>query len=545
MYLFTTFILSLFLTIGLVPVFKRMAFRMNLVDEPDARKVHVLPMPRSGGISMAIGALVPVLIWTPIDPLVKAVLLGCAVIVVFGIVDDVMDLKYWQKLGAQVTGTLIVMVYGGVRITCLGDMFPGAMALPDWFSYALTLFFMVGVTNAINLSDGLDGLAGGVSMLSFVAIGFFAYQGGQLSLALMCIAVAGAILGFLRYNTHPAMVFMGDAGSQMLGFLCVVFTLILTQANTPYSQITPLFLIGFPIIDTLTVMTERMAKGNSPFKPDKNHFHHRLMKLGLYHSESVIAIYLLQAMFLCCAFLLRFYSNWLNLCVFMVLAAFIVFFFGLARHTGFKFRNGDDSVLGSKSILARFCGDKFSIKFFFAMLRWGLAFVFVFQCLIPATIPWYMSVAGAVSIVLILGVKRFKPESKKGVTRVCLYCSIPFLMYETTVNPGIWVTPNVTMINYGAFVGVILAVIGTLNLTNRRKGFKFNPLDFLIFIVIIVFPNLPSIHLETPELKVAVASALILFFSYDVLLGELRPENSFLDRSLVVAFSIMAIRGFI
>ncbi|WDP90537.1 MAG: undecaprenyl/decaprenyl-phosphate alpha-N-acetylglucosaminyl 1-phosphate transferase [Desulfobacter sp.] len=545
MYLFTTFILSLFLTIALVPVFKRMAFRMHLVDEPDARKVHLLPMPRSGGISMAIGALAPVLVWAPIDGAIKAVLLGCGVIVAFGILDDVKDLKYWQKLGAQVAGAVIVMVYGGVRIKCLGDMLPGGMDLPYVFSLGLTLFFVVGVTNAINLSDGLDGLAGGVSMLSFVSIAFFAFQSGNMALSLMCIAVAGAILGFLRYNTHPAVVFMGDAGSQMLGFLCVVFTLMLTQANTPYSEILPLFLIGFPIIDTLTVMIERMAKGNSPFKPDKNHFHHRLMKLGLYHSESVTVIYLLQAMFLCCAFLLRFYSNWLNLGIFLGLAAFIVLFFALARQTGFKFRNGEDSLLGAKSFLARFGGDKFSIKFFFAMLRWGLAIVFVLQCLIPKAMPWYMSAGGAVFIALILGAKYFRPQSKKAVIRVCLYCSIPFLMYESTVNPGNWVTDNVQLVNYAALVGLILAVIGTLNLTKRQKGFKFNPLDFLIFIVIIVFPNLPSIHLEIPELKVAVASALILFFSYDVLLGELRPENHFLDRSLVAAFTIMAIRGFI
>ena len=545
MHLFTTFILSLFLTIALVPVFKRMAFRMNLVDEPDARKVHLLPMPRSGGISMAIGAIVPVLVWVPVDGTVRGILLGCAVIVVFGILDDAMDLKYWQKLGAQVAGALVVMVYGGVRIYGLGDMLPGGGELSYAVSLGLTLLFIVGVTNAINLSDGLDGLAGGISILSFVSIGFFAYRCGNTSLTIMAIAVAGAILGFLRYNTHPAVVFMGDAGSQMLGFLCVVFTLVLTQGNTPYSQITPLFLIGFPIIDTLTVMIERMAKGGSPFKPDKNHFHHRLMKLGLYHSESVTIIYLLQAIFLCSAFGLRFYSNWLNLVVFLGLAVMIIAFFARTRQTGFKFRDGKDTLLGPKSVLVRLGGEKFSIKFFFAMLRWGLASVIVLQCLMPVSVPYYMSLAGAGFAILILGVKYFQPQAKKSVLRVCIYCAIPFVMFESVIHPGAWVTDQVRLVNYGAFIGLILSVIGTLNLTKRQKGFKFNPLDFLIFIVIIVFPNLPSIHLEIPELKVVVASALILFFSYDVLLGELREENTFLDWSLVTAFLIIAIRGII
>nr|WP_320193876.1 MraY family glycosyltransferase [uncultured Desulfobacter sp.] len=539
MYLFSTFILSLFLTIGLVPIFKRMAFSMHLVDEPDDRKIHVLPMPRSGGISMAIGAFLPVLIWVPMDNMIRAVHLGCAIIVVFGILDDVKNLKYWHKLCAQVAGALVVMIYGGVQIRCLGTLLPIVVSMP------LTLLFIVGVTNAVNLADGLDGLAGGVALLSFVSIGFFAYQCANTYLALMCIAVSGAILGFLRYNTHPAVVFMGDAGSQMLGFLCVVFTLMLTQANTPYSEITPLFLIGFPIIDTLTVMGERMAKGGSPFKPDKNHFHHRLMKLGLFHSESVVLIYLLQSMFLCCAFLLRFYSNLLNLLVFIGLACGIVFWFYLSQKTRFKFRNGNESILGARSLLARLGGEHLSIRMFFALLKWVFCLVFMAQCLIPQEIPFYISAFSAGAIIAIF-YSRFRSSiHTKMVLRTSLYCITPFLMYESIIYPALWVTHQVMMVHYGALVLLVLAVIGTLNLTRREKGFKFNPQDFLIFLVIIVFPALPSSHLNIPELRTVVAAVLILFFSGDVLLGELRKDNAFLDNILIACLSIVMIRGFL
>jgi UDP-GlcNAc:undecaprenyl-phosphate GlcNAc-1-phosphate transferase len=539
MYLFTTFILSLFLTIGLVPIFKRMAFRMHLVDEPDARKVHVLPMPRSGGISMAIGAFLPVMIWVPMDHVVRAVHLGCAIIVVFGILDDVKNLMYWQKLCAQVAGALVVMLYGGVQIHCLGGLLPMVVSLP------LTLLFIVGVTNAINLSDGLDGLAGGVSLLSFVSIGFFAYQCGNIHLALMSLGVAGAILGFLRYNTHPAVVFMGDAGSQMLGFLCVVFTLMLTQANTPYSEITPLFLIGFPIIDTLTVMVERLAKGSSPFKPDKTHFHHRLMALGLFHSESVTLIYLLQSVFLSCAFILRFYSNALNLIVFIGLAGGIVFLFSLARKTGFKFRNGNKSILGSRSFLVLLGGEQLSIRVFFALLKWVFCLVFVSLSLIPRDVTPYISVFAGGCLVAVLYARFRFPAHKKGVLRTCLYCITPFLMYESIVYPDFWVTPQIMLVNYGGMVVLILAVIGTLNLTRRQNGFKFNPQDFLIFLVIIVFPALPSSHLNIPELRAVVAGVLILFFSGDVLLGELRKDNTFLDNILIACLSIVMVRGYV
>ncbi len=545
MYLFTVFILSLFLTIALIPIVKRMAFRINLVDVPDQRKVHVLPMPRSGGICMALGSIIPVLLWVPMDNLVRAVHLGCALIVIFGVVDDVKNLKYIQKLLAQTAGALVVIFYGGIRIESLGNLVPAGFVLPVFVSIALTLLFIVGVTNAINLSDGLDGLAGGISMLSFVTIGFFAYRCENLSIAIMSMAVVGAILGFLRYNTHPAVVFMGDAGSQMLGFLSVVFTLVLTQTNTPYSQVTPLFLIGFPILDTLTVMVERISNGGSPFKADKNHFHHKLMKLGLYHSESVLVIYVLQALFICFACVFRFYSNWSNLIVFTLLAGCIIFCFEIARKKQFKLRNGGTKYLGSKSVLAVFAGEKLSIRVFFSILKWGLAFVLLFQCIIPENMPWYMSWEAVFFIVLILVSKMFKPEIKKDVLRIAIYCTIPLLVYFSTTGACSWMTHRLIVINYIFFISLVLFVIAILNLTRRQKGFKINPLDFLIFIVIVVFPNLPSVHLENPLIKLIIAKVLILFFSYDVFLGELRQEDTFLDNSLLVVFFVIALKAFI
>ena len=494
---------------------------------------------------MALGAIVPVLLWVPLNNLVWAVHIGCALIVVLGVVDDVKNLRYRQKFLAQILGALVVVFYGGIRIESLGNLVPAGFVLPFIVSVAITLFFIVGVTNAINLSDGLDGLAGGISMLSFVTIGFFAYRCENMTLAIMSIAVVGAILGFLRYNTHPAVVFMGDAGSQMLGFLCVVFTLILTQSNTPYSQVTPLFLIGFPILDTLTVMVERVSKGGSPFKADKNHLHHKLLKLGLYHSESVFVIYLLQALFICFAFVLRFYSNWSNLIVFISLALIIIILFEIARRTQFKFRNDGGEMLGSKSMLATFAGERLSIKLFFGVLKWGLALGFIFQCIVPANLPQYMSFGAVFFIILILGAKRFKPQIKKDVLRTALYFAIPMVLYFSTMDASSWMTAMMIRVNNAAFLSLVLFVILTLNLTKRQKGFKLNPLDFLVFIVIIVFPNLPDIHLENPLIKLVIAKILISFFSYDVLLGELRKEDTFLDKSLLAAFFVIAVKGII
>ncbi|MBF0413339.1 MAG: undecaprenyl/decaprenyl-phosphate alpha-N-acetylglucosaminyl 1-phosphate transferase [Desulfamplus sp.] len=545
MYIFIVFSLSLFLTIALIPIMKRMAFRMNLVDEPDERKVHVLPMPRSGGISMALGAIVPVLLWIPIDDTLRAVIIGCAVIVVFGMVDDIKNLKYTHKLIAQIAGALVVILWGGIKISYLGNLLPSNFVFPFIISVPLTLLFIVGVTNAINLSDGLDGLAGGISMLSFVSIGFMAYQSGNMQLAIMSTAVIGAILGFLRYNTHPAVVFMGDAGSQMLGFLGAVFTLMLTQCSTPYSQITPLFLIGFPILDTLTVMVERIVNGVSPFKPDKNHFHHKLMKLGLHHSESVATIYLLQSMFIGFAFSLRFHSNGTNLIAFILLSWITISLFEIARAKRFRFRTKGEKMSPSQSIFSFLGGDKFSIRFFFNSLKWGLSILLFLQSIISKDMPEYMTAGAILFIVMILVVRKIKPTAKKEVLRVALYCTIPLLTYFSTTNAYDWITPNMAVINNGLFIVMVFFVIATLNLTKRQKGFRVNPLDFLIFIVIIVFPNLPSIHMQDTLLKVVVAKILILFFSYEVLLGELRQEDVFVDISLMATFAVIVAKSFI
>lgn len=546
MYIFIVFNFSLFLTIGLIPVIKHIALKMNIVDEPDERKVHKRPMPRSGGLAMALGAIVPVMLWVPIDASMRAVLMGCALIVVFGMLDDIRNLKYTYKLMAQIAGAMVIIFLGNIRIYYLGNLVPTDFILPLFFSIVLTLLFIVGVTNAINLSDGLDGLAGGISMLSFVSIGFMAYQAGNMNLAVMSAAVVGATLGFLRYNTYPAVVFMGDAGSQMLGFLCAVFTLMLTQWDTPYSQITPLFLIGFPILDTLTVMVERIANGVSPFKPDKNHFHHKLMKLGLYHSESVFVIYIFQALFIYFAFSLRFYSNGTNLVAFASLAGIIIFLFEVARKQQFRFRKTEDAHLISPSILVLIGGERLSIRFFFSGFKWLLLLLFCFQCSICDNVPEYISCVALAFIALIMISKKMLPDDiNRGAVKLALYTTIPLLSYFSTIRACAWMTPRMEFINNVFFIVLIFFVISTLNLTKRRQGFKVNPLDFLIFIIIIIFPNIPSIHLHNAQLKLVMAKILILFFSYEVLLGELRKEDIFIEMNLIVAFVVIAIKGFL
>ncbi|MCK4529383.1 undecaprenyl/decaprenyl-phosphate alpha-N-acetylglucosaminyl 1-phosphate transferase, partial [candidate division WOR-3 bacterium] len=331
---FSTLLISIFITITLIPIFKGFAVRIKAVDVPNERKVHTRPMPKTGGIAMALGALVPVIFWVHGDEFIRAVLIGAGIVVFFGLIDDFKNLGYKAKFAGQVCAALIIIFYGGVKINCLGMLLPDGFLLPDWFAIPLTLVVIVGVTNAVNLADGLDGLAGGICILIFICMSYLAYRCGNTAIAVVSAAVIGAIFGFLRFNTYPATLFMGDAGSQFLGFSAITLSLGLTQGNTPLSPLLPLVLLGFPVLDTVTVMCERIVKGRSPFVADKNHFHHKLIGLGLYHTESVFVIYMLQAFLVTFAFFFRFYSEWFLLIFYIMFSGTIVSAFLITDRIG-------------------------------------------------------------------------------------------------------------------------------------------------------------------------------------------------------------------
>jgi len=229
---------------------------------------------------------------------------GVGIIVLVGLIDDLKTLGYKAKFAGQIAAAIVVVIYG-IKIKSLGAFLPDYMVLPDWIAIPFTVFVIVGVTNAVNLADGLDGLAGGICLLSLCCIAYLGYMDGEQGLAIMSIALAGAIFGFLRFNTYPADLFMGDTGSQFLGFSIVTFSLSLTQDSTPLSPVLPLIIVGFVVLDTLAVMAERIAEGRSVFSADKNHFHHKLMRLGFSHTESVLTIYIIQTVLVVSAYVFQ------------------------------------------------------------------------------------------------------------------------------------------------------------------------------------------------------------------------------------------------
>ncbi|MEQ1847161.1 MAG: MraY family glycosyltransferase, partial [Nitrospira sp.] len=211
--LFFSSMTALLVCMALIPLLRLMAARLQIMDQPGGRKVHEHPVPRIGGIAFAVGACASIAWWGEKDAVTLSVLLGCVIIVGFGVWDDRVDLSYRSKLVGQLFAALAVVLGGDIWFTTLP--FLPDVAVPAWAGMCVTVLFLVGVSNAVNLTDGLDGLAGGLSFLTLSGIAYLAYLSNDSTVLFLTVPFLGGLLGFLRYNTYPARIFMGDGGSQL------------------------------------------------------------------------------------------------------------------------------------------------------------------------------------------------------------------------------------------------------------------------------------------------------------------------------------------
>jgi len=294
---------SLLMTLLAMPLVIKLAHRIGAVDQPDARKVHRSAMPRMGGLAFLLCLFVMPLSMLPISALqisndLQGFLIGLVVITLTGLADDMLDISpRWKFLGL-IAGSLLFVLISDAAIYNLGDLFylgeieTGMLAIP------ITVVATVGFINALNLSDGLDGLAAGIALIAVFFLGFFSLHAGDHLCLVLSLTLFGGMVGFLYFNSHPARVFMGDTGSLVLGYVLAAISLLLIKyhgaAETPISPVMMGVLLALPLSDTLFVMGKRVLAGTSPFQPDKTHFHHRLMHLGLTHNGVVGTIYVIM-----------------------------------------------------------------------------------------------------------------------------------------------------------------------------------------------------------------------------------------------------------
>lgn len=290
------FIIAFLVSYLLTPLIKNLSHRTGAVDNPGERRVHIRPIPSLGGIAIYLGVLLA--IFTTVTNLssnqtLQGFLVGGTFIVILGIVDDLTELKARYKLIGQILAAAILVAFG-VKIEFVTNPFGGMFYLGFW-GIPLTIFWVVGVINAVNLIDGLDGLAAGVSTIASFTLLFVAIQEGHFLIVLLTAALAGGALGFLRYNFNPAKIFMGDTGSMFLGFmLATVSTAGALKSATVATLLVPIIALGVPIFDTIFAIIRRSFNGKSVAEADQGHLHHRLLQMGLSHKQAVIVVYLVS-----------------------------------------------------------------------------------------------------------------------------------------------------------------------------------------------------------------------------------------------------------
>jgi UDP-GlcNAc:undecaprenyl-phosphate GlcNAc-1-phosphate transferase len=300
-YVIAAFAAAALISFILTPLVRRVAVHVDAVDQPDHRRVNVVPIPRGGGVAVATAFIAVVIAFTvlnaefhfitvptTIDPSsLVALLLGGALAATFGVLDDYYDLRArWQFAAQLVLAGLAVGL--GVTIEVLSNPFGSELIrLEGPFMVGFTVLWIVGMINSINFIDGLDGLSSGVVLIAAVTLGLISLTLlSQLYVAVLCFALAGALLGFLRYNFHPATVFVGTSGVMFMGYTLAVLSILGTAKIA-----VALLVLAVPIIDAFWIIVRRLAQGRSPFSPDRGHLHHRLLDVGLSHRQTVLLIY--------------------------------------------------------------------------------------------------------------------------------------------------------------------------------------------------------------------------------------------------------------
>lgn len=289
--------LSFFGALLATPWAREISIKYGLIDKPNKRKIHESPIPYGGGIAIFIGFVLALLFLNRTSTALAGFTIGSFIIIILGLFDDKLDLAATPKFIFQALAALVV-IYAGIQID-MSLVLRGRFEQYSYLAVPLTFFWIIGITNAINLIDGLDGLAAGVSTISAFTISVVAFQNGQTTVAVLALIVGFAALGFLPHNfNQDTRVFMGDSGSMFLGFSLAVLSIMgSVKLAAAFSLFVPVMILAIPIFDTLFAIGRRIINRRPIYEGDSKHFHHRLLEMGFTPLQTVISIYLLSIVF--------------------------------------------------------------------------------------------------------------------------------------------------------------------------------------------------------------------------------------------------------
>ena len=526
----------------LIPIMVRFAPRLGLMDRPNVRKVHADPIPRVGGIGIVVGALVVILFLLPLDGMTQAYVLGALVLFVFGVWDDSSEIGHYPKFLGQFVAVAVVVFYGGLYIISF-PFVPGG-EISATFGIPFTFLALIGMINAINHSDGLDGLAGGESLFSLGAIALLAVLADGTVALTIALTVIGGIFGFLRFNTHPARVFMGDSGSQFLGYTLGFLVILLTQKVDPeLSPAVVLLLLGLPVMDILVVLVKRARARINLFRATRNHVHHRLLDLGFIHQESVIIIYSLQMVFVTSGVLLRYESNVLITATYLTLCATVFGMLAWAERSGWRLndrykRNGQTQVM-AHDILRRIL-----VVVPRRFLSIGIPVYLVGASLVIERVPSDFAKMSALVAGLLAIEIFFNKTQRSIILRALIYITAAFIGYlGISYTPDWLVFLEPVKTAFFILIAVAFAVAVKFSPRRRKTEFETTATDYLVVFCLIAILTISKGDFWGNDGVTFVVQMIVIFYGCELLIMEKRDRWSGLSISSLIAAIILAYRG--
>jgi len=501
----------------LLPICRRLAIDCGvLMDVPSGdRKVHQNEIPRSGGIAIFGGAFVAGLVWINWTMLELNLVVSLLVIAAFGLLDDFIELGYKFKFLGQVIATCVFLLGNGG----FSDLpFLPLDSTPPALAIFVSFFFLIGITNAVNLSDGLDGLAAGNSLLSLGLIALFAYQLGQIELMIIALVVTGGLVGFLRFNTHPASIFMGDMGSQFIGFVAGVLALSLFgNEEFAASPAIALLLFGLPILDTIGVMALRLIRRRSIFSADRSHIHHQLLRLGLRHYEVVAVMYFMQALCVGLAYALRYSPDWQIVLAYVLFCISVLGVIALLRIKKIEFRTKGTGKT-SKDRRNRwirnawyFANTARVISAGSALLFLGISGLWLFlgsEWIAPSWSP-------ALPIVLAMALVGM-PSYIDLISRAICYIGSAAVIYMCLFG-GI---PLESLIVIDIYVALLLLALILAIRVTRREVFHLDTQDYLVVLLVGFTPLIAPAEIAESLVVRSVLYLAIIFYACEYVLTK-------------------------
>jgi len=539
MALILPFIAALAISMSVIPVMVRIAPRLGMLDAPDPRKVHAMPIPRVGGIGIVLGALIPLALWLPAGNTIASYFVGSLVLLLFGVWDDIKELGHYPKFIGQFLAAITVVYYGNVYVSTLPFM--GLHSVSPILGKPFTVFALVGVINAINHSDGLDGLAGGESLLSFGCIGYLAYAADGMSLVTIAVATVGGVFGFLRFNSHPARVFMGDGGSQFLGFTLGYLTVLLTQrVNSALSPAIPALILGLPVMDILAVLYLRARHGQNLFRASKNHVHHRLLMLGFDHYGAVVIIYSVQAFFVISAVFMRYQSDVMIMAVYLGTCGFLFGSLTVAEKRGWQVgRPGRPGRLADFLRKVR-AHDYLSIVPTRLVALLLPAYLLGLSAVInPVPGDFAYAALALLAVLLISLVLKQKPQAVQH--RVVVYVAVAFVVYLAGDNP--WAHLRILESLDVIYYLTIAVALGLAIRYSSSDVFRLTPMDYLVALGVLFVGAANSGHLIGSASPSTLIKIIILFYSAEWLISRTTRRWNSLFLSVMGALLLLGLHG--